>query len=111
MEWNETTKFQAVAYASKITTPRTAKNLINLLLARVDVLERANASFGESMEKFSEHLPDMIQNEMDRRVELHVKAADELESPAYGIIEKGGKQPPNPPPPPAISVRPPEPPN
>lgn len=99
-EWGNTTKMEVVAYISKITTPRTAKNLLRLCMDRIEVLERANASFGNSMEKFAENLPGMLEAEMDRRSNAPVLQAhvpDELEAPSREL--------PNPHTPPADSIK------
>lgn len=99
-EWGTTTKIEIINYLSKITTPRKAQAFLRLCLDRIDVLERANASFGDSMERFADNLPDMLQAELDRRTNpapLQARVPDELEAPEYEIVEKGGKQPPNPP--------------
>lgn len=128
MEWSDTTRLEIIAYCNKITVPRTAKEYLRLCLARIEVLEKANKSFGESFERFSDQLPDVLMGEIERITEakrLSVQAPDELEAPPtvggypsssrpasdleapYEIIEKGGKQPPNPPPSPKANEIPP----
>lgn len=75
-EWTSNSKYEVVAYISKMTTPRRAKELLRLCLAHIEVLERANQSFPDSMSLFTEKLPELMQREIARQVE-----AREIEAP------------------------------
>lgn len=70
MEWDGTTKYEIVSYISRRTTPKKAKELLRICLAQIEILERANASFGTSMNTFVEQLPSMLNNEIERRASV-----------------------------------------
>jgi hypothetical protein len=65
-EWTEINKYEVYAYINKITTPKTAKKMLRHCLQRIEVLERANASFANTMGEFADRLPEILQEEIDR---------------------------------------------
>ena len=80
-DWTEIDKYETYAYINKITTPKTAKRMLRNCLQRIEVLEKANASFAHTMGEFAEKLPEILQGEIDRSSnvrELHVAPPLEL---------------------------------
>jgi len=77
--WSNTTKIEVISYITKRSSPKRAKQLLRDCLDRIDELERANASFGPSMNTFMDQIPAILQQEMDRRALPTLPTIKELE--------------------------------
>jgi len=79
-EW-AITKQEVYWHLNKRVTSKATKKLLRACLERIEVLERANSSFGNSMDEFVGKLPGILSTEIDRISnvqELHVTPPKEL---------------------------------
>jgi hypothetical protein len=82
MAWDDAiSKYDIVAYINKRGAPRKAKQLLRDCLERIDALERANASFPNSMELFVENIPGIIQQAVQHEHEALASGVTQLPPP------------------------------